>query len=215
MPLYKTLTNRDQSRIYIWNITESEAGLRTGIELSLNSMNRLSKMSSDLHRRGFLSIRHLLRIAGYSDLDLSYDDNGKPHLNDGKYISITHSFEFTAIIVSDIPVGIDIEKQREKIKRIAHKFVGQKEDFVLDAQNSVPLLSVLWCVKESMYKQYGQKGLSFKQHCLVKPFSMKDQSTHAYVNDGAASVAYEVFFEPIENFMMAYVLPTHVINCSK
>ncbi|MBF4984336.1 4-phosphopantetheinyl transferase, partial [Nonlabens mediterrranea] len=110
MPLYKTLTNRENTNVYIWKITESEAWLRTGLELSENSINRLFTMSSELHRRGFLSIRHLLREAGYTDQHLYYSIDGKPHLNDGRNISITHSYEFTAIIISDAPVGIDIEK---------------------------------------------------------------------------------------------------------
>jgi phosphopantetheinyl transferase len=35
-------------------------------------------------------------------------------LKDGKHISITHSYQFSAIIISDQTVGIDIELQREK-----------------------------------------------------------------------------------------------------
>ena len=58
-------------------------------------------MKSDLHQRGFLSVRHLLKEVGYSDADLIYDEFGKPHLKDGKHISITHSFTFSAIIISD------------------------------------------------------------------------------------------------------------------
>jgi phosphopantetheinyl transferase len=49
-----------------------------------------------------------------------YYDEGKPHLKDDKYISISHSHHFSAIIVSK-SVGIDIELQREKIIRIADK----------------------------------------------------------------------------------------------
>jgi hypothetical protein len=38
---------------------------------------------------------------------LSYDELGKPHLKDGKHISITLP-QFSAIIISDQTVGIDI-----------------------------------------------------------------------------------------------------------
>jgi phosphopantetheinyl transferase len=53
-----------------------------------------------------------LQTAGYTDFDLYYDELGKPHLKDDKYISITHSHNFSAIIVSDA-VGIDIELQKD------------------------------------------------------------------------------------------------------
>jgi phosphopantetheinyl transferase len=61
----------------------------------------------------FLSVRKLLQEASYNDFDLSYDELGKPHLKDGKHF-ITHSYQFSAIIISDQTVGIDIELQREK-----------------------------------------------------------------------------------------------------
>ena len=65
-----------------------------------------------------------MQLEGYKDKDLYYDYMGKPHLHDGRHISITHSYEFTGIIIvsSKEKVGIDIEKQRDKIIRIAKKF---------------------------------------------------------------------------------------------
>ena len=63
------------------------------LDLKLNSLERVMGMKSELHQRGFLSVRHLLRDFGYTDQDLFYDGNGKPHLKDGKYISITQISE--------------------------------------------------------------------------------------------------------------------------
>jgi len=208
MPLFHSLNNRENTEVYIWKITETEAFLRTDIELSENSKNRLFTMSSDLHRRGFLSIRHLLKIAGYSDLQLFYTDNGKPHLEDGKHISITHSYEFTAIIISDVPIGIDIEKQRDKIKRIAPKFIGYEEDFISSLENSIKELTVVWGAKESMYKLYGKKGLGFKAHCLVEPFTMNSDLTISRIVYEDDNLKFDVYFQEIENFMLVYVIPS-------
>ncbi|WP_438962672.1 4'-phosphopantetheinyl transferase family protein [Nonlabens sp.] len=207
MPLYKTLTNRNNTSVYIWKITESEAWLRTGLELSENSRNRLFTMSSELHRRGFLSIRHLLRVAGYTDQNLHYSQEGKPHLDDDKYISITHSYEFTAIIISEQPVGIDIEKLRDKIQRIAPKFIGYEEDFVAQAIEKVKSLTVIWGAKESMYKLYSTKGLGFKANCYVEPFDLENEQTVAQLVYGNDDLKFDVFFKQLENFMMAYILP--------
>lgn len=207
MPLYKTLTNRNNTTVYIWYITESEAWLRSGLDLNENSLNRLFTMSSELHRRGFLSIRHLLRQAGLTDQDLYYSDEGKPFLKDGRNISITHSFEFTGIVISDDEVGIDIEKQREKIMRIAPKFIGYEQDFIDSFKTPVKELSVIWCAKESMYKLYGTRGLGFKAHCYVEPFDMEFNQTTSrlvYEND---NLKFDVYFTELENFMMAYTLP--------
>ncbi|HNQ27892.1 MAG TPA: 4-phosphopantetheinyl transferase, partial [Aquaticitalea sp.] len=116
MPLYKTLNPNTFTTVKIWKITETYDELAKPVKLRKVSEERLKGMKSELHQRGFLSVRHLLAEFGYADEDLFYDDNGKPHLKDGKHISITHSFEFSAVIVSNNAVGIDIEKQREKIK---------------------------------------------------------------------------------------------------
>ena len=123
MPLYKTITVTASVKVYIWKVEETEAVLAKGIELTSHCKQRMLGMKSELHRRAFLSIRHLMAEAGYVDHDLYYDAAGKPHLKDGKHISITHSYHFTGIIIGQQEaVGIDIEKQRDKILRIAHKF---------------------------------------------------------------------------------------------
>lgn len=208
MPLFNSLNNRENTSVYIWKITETEAFLRTDIELSQNSINRLFTMSSELHRRGFLSIRHLLKHAGYSDLDLYYTDYGKPYLIDGKHISITHSFEFTAIVISDATVGIDIEKQRDKITRIAPKFIGFEQEFIKTLDNPVKELTVIWGAKESMYKLYGHKGLGFKAHCQVDSFKMHSDQALARIVFKNDNITFDVFFKEIENFMLVYVIPS-------
>lgn len=207
MPVYKTITYNAHTVVHIWKIEESEAWLRTDISLSENSMNRLVTMSSELHRRGFLSIRHLLLAAGYTDHDLFYNEHGKPHLTDGKFISITHSYHFTAIIISDVAVGIDIEMQREKIMRIAPKFIDYEAGYLSQIAEPVKELTVIWGAKESMYKLYGTKGLAFKDHCMVAAFTLESKHTVSriiYQND---NLKFDVFFEELENFMLIYILP--------
>lgn len=207
MPLHKTITSTPDTTVYIWKITESEAWLRTGLSLRDTSVKRLFTMSSELHRRGFLSIRHLLRVASYTDQNLFYNDLGKPHLDDGRYISITHSYEFTAIIISDNPVGIDIEKQRDKIMRIAPKFIGFEELYIKELKAPVKELTVIWGAKESMYKLYGHKGLGFKAHCMVAPFYLHHHKTVARIVFENDNLKFDVFFEELDDFMLVYILP--------
>ena len=92
MPLYKTIIPNSQTTVKIWKITESYEVLMEKVSLKPVALERVLGMKSELHQRGFLSVRHLLQEFGYTDADLFYDENGKPHLKDGKQISITHSF---------------------------------------------------------------------------------------------------------------------------
>ena len=209
MPLYKSFNPNSQTTVKIWKITESYNDLLSPINLRPENMNRVSGMKSELHQRGFLSVRHLLAEFGYTDQDLFYDDNGKPHLKDGKHISITHSFNFSGIVVSDTVVGIDIEKQRNKIGRIAHKFMDYEAQYLNDQnEDYVRKLTVIWCIKESLYKLFATPGLSFLKHTLVIPFMINDEETVAWIDYKNEKHRYNTTFIEFEGFTCAYALPS-------
>ncbi|QIE59541.1 4'-phosphopantetheinyl transferase superfamily protein [Rasiella rasia] len=207
MPLYKTITVCDAAKVLIWKIEESFEALSEGIVLTSHCEQRVQGMKSDLHRRGFMSVRHLLAAAGYTDHDLFYDENGKPHLKDGKHISITHSFIFSAIIVSDYEVGIDIEKQRPKIIKIAHKFTPLEEYRTLANDDAIiRKLTMVWGAKESLYKSFATPGVSFLQNIFVEDFRLENLSTTAQVRYSGVMENYSVWFLEFEEFTCAYAL---------
>jgi len=208
MPLYKTIHPNSQTTVKIWKISESYSDLRQTLPLNAESLDRVSNMKSEIHQCGFLSVRSLLAEFGYTDADLYYDNNGKPHLKDGKYISITHSFIFSAVIVSDVPIGIDIEKQREKISVIADKFIDYEFQYLNKNTNGyVKDLTVIWCAKEALYKLFETPGLSFKQHTLVIPFRLNDAETMAWIDYNDVKHRYRIHFLEFEGFTCAYALP--------
>ncbi|WP_248724847.1 4'-phosphopantetheinyl transferase superfamily protein [Seonamhaeicola sp. ML3] len=207
MPLFKSIFPNKDTCVKIWKISESYAELMEPLALTDSSRERVENMKSELHRRGFLSVRHLLREFGYTDSDLYYDTNGKPHLKDGKNISITHSFNFSAVIVSDNLVGIDIEKQRDKITIIAHKFIDYEDDYLDEKDEEYKRkLTLVWCVKESLYKLFATPGLSFKNHCLTIPFNISDGSTKAWVDYNNRKCRYNIQFLEFEGFSCAYAI---------
>ncbi len=208
MPLYKTITVNEDTKVLIWKIEESLSELSQGICLSEHCQTRIDKMKSVIHQKGFMSIRHLLAEVGYVDADLYYDDSGKPHLHDGKFISITHSNEFTGIIISDKKkVGVDIEKRRDKILRIAHKFTPLEEYHTLANEDAlVRKLTIVWCAKESLYKLYGKKGLLFLHHINVSEFDFDDEKTTAKVRYEGKISEYIVHFMEFEGFTCAFAI---------
>ncbi|AFL80883.1 phosphopantetheinyl transferase [Aequorivita sublithincola DSM 14238] len=207
MPLYKTITVNPNTKVFIWKIEESFEALSDGILLTENCNNRVNNMKSDLHRRGFMSIRHLMALEGFTDLDLYYDENGKPHLTGDKHISITHSFNFAAIIISDAEVGIDIEMQRNKILRIAHKFTPIEEYRTMANDDALMRkLTIVWCAKESLYKSFAEKGVSFLENIYVEDFRLDDSETTAIVTYEEKQQKYNVDFLEFEEFTCAYAL---------
>lgn len=215
MPLYNSftvgspaLTVSSSIKVYIWKIEESENDLARDIELTPHCQNRMLGMKSEMHRRGFLSIRHLMAEAGYVDKDLYYDEVGKPHLKDGKHISITHSNQFTGIIISEKEeVGIDIERQRDKILRIAHKFTPIEEyRTIANTEALVRKLTIVWGCKESLYKIYAQKGLSFLHHIDIKDFSLSNDATKGEVLYKGKSTNFDIRFLEFEGFTCVYAI---------
>lgn len=207
MPLYKSIQVDAATKVLIWKIEESFDTLCENLQLTERCNDRIDHMKSEIHRRGFLSVRQLLKAAGYDACDLYYDENGKPHLKDEKYISISHSFEFAGIIISDKEVGIDIEKQRDKILKIAHKFTILKAYRTLANEDAlIRKLTMVWCAKESLYKIYATPGLSFLQHIDVYDFDMEDLHTKAAIQYHLEESTYHITFSEFEGFTCAYAI---------
>tara|TARA_R110000787_G_scaffold196454_1_gene307781 strand:- start:3791 stop:4417 length:627 start_codon:yes stop_codon:yes gene_type:complete len=206
MPLYKTINVNDFTKVLIWKIEEPISNLLADIQLTKNSQERIDSMRSELHQRGFISIRYLLKEVGYTDADLQYDAFGKPHLKDGNFISITHSFTFTAIIISkkDL-VGIDIEKQRDKIVKIAHKFTPIEEyNTIANHDALVSKLTIVWGAKESLYKIYGKKKLLFLHHIYIEDFSFVNLKTTGQIRYEGTTTNHNIHFLEFEGFTCVY-----------
>ena len=208
MPLYKSLDLNSQTIVKIWKISESKDFFFEQMVLKPESLERVNGMKSELHQRGFLSVRMLLAEFGYTDNDLIYDSFGKPHLKNGKHISITHSYTFSAVVISSKQVGVDIEKQRDKITKIATKFIGYETSY-LDTNNPnlIQKLTWVWCVKESLYKLFATPGMVFKTHFLVLPFGTDSNSTTAWIVHDNLRLKYKAIFMEFEGFGCAVVVP--------
>src|SRR5699024_3052300 len=170
-------------------------------------------LKSELHRRQFLSVRHMIEEAGYAYDDLYYSGNGKPHLRDDKYISVSHSFNFTVIIIGNRPVGIDIEKHRKKILRIANKFTPLEEYSNLANDEAViRKLTIVWGAKEAVYKIMDEPGISFLNHIDVEDFDFDDSKTTTTVSYQNKVSNFSTKFIEFEEFTCVYALSSKMTN---
>lgn len=210
MPLYKSIIIDTDTQLLIWKNTESLEELSRQVKLKDVCSLRLDGMKSELHKKGFLGVRMLMQEIGYTDFDLFYDTDGKPHLKDGKHISITHSYAFSAIIISNREIGIDMELQREKIITIANKFIEPEFAYLDPLHLSLYMqkLMVIWGVKEAVYKMMSRSGLSFKQNIYVFPFELEEKTGTASVQFEEINETYPFFFEEVEDFILVYCLGT-------
>jgi 4'-phosphopantetheinyl transferase len=205
MPLYQIINHDQSTKVLLWKITEALVDLFDCANITDSTLFRLGSVKSEQHKKGILAVRLLLQEAGYTDHDLYYDAFGKPHLKDGTHISISHSHDFSALILSNKTTGLDLELRRDKIAVIADKFI--EPNFILDktAPDYVNKLTVNWGVKEAVFKIRNEKGISFKDHIDVALFEMKDCRTTATLHFNNLQRQFEVFFVEIENYTLVYL----------
>ena len=80
MPLHKVVYLSNNTKLYLWKITEDFDTLFSQVKLKDSSLARLEGMKSESHQKGFLAVRMLLQHNNYNDFDLYYDEFGKPQI---------------------------------------------------------------------------------------------------------------------------------------
>ena len=209
MPIHHHIKYSDsQTSIGIWNIEENEAFFSS--KLSLFDDEQLETESLNNRKRlEWFAGRFLLHdMLGANDrIHCRKDIFGKPFLDeDHRHISLSHSRDFAAVIVSEHSVGIDIQYFTEKIGRIAPKFMTDAEFASISQIHRLEQLHVYWGAKESLYKAYGKRGLDFRDHIFLDAFvfSIEGGQTTARVQKGNFVQHFNVSYRLLEHYMLVW-----------
>ena len=177
--------------LLLWKLSETETQLNNLVNLSISSKLRLDLIKSSSQRKQFLGVQNLLSLHNINNEILFYDDNGKPHLLNNKFISISHSFDYCAVIVSNVKVGIDIEKLRPKILNISKKFVSES-DLALIKESSVENITKVWSIKEAVYKAFGHNKIDFKKNIIIKSVNKEFNKATVLIFNNEISENYSI-----------------------
>ncbi len=208
MPLKAFYHFPDYTSWCLWIIDESEEGLKSQLDVQANEphseyheINHPVKRLEWLASR--LAIQHLMGTAGNSYHGIFKDSCGKPHLVDSRgHISLAHCYPYAvAALNTQSPVGIDIERPRPKLVRIAPRFLSQDE---LKAAGTDPVtLCKYWSGKEALYKVYGRKNLIFKQDISLKRMSNSENFQGWICNQTDEPLLYNVEFQILDGHVVA------------
>ena len=201
MPLLKTIALNDYTQLFVWKISETFDELFQSVALKDVSLARVDSMKSESHQRGFLAVRRLLMEAGYSDFDLYYDEFGKPHLENGKHISISHSHDFSVIVLSDVNVGVDLEILKEKTLKLAPRYMDVSHLNNLSKSDELIKATVVWGIKESVFKIKNEIGISFKDNIFEDDFNLEDKKCGVSLQFNDKTERFNIVFEFIENYV--------------
>ena len=89
-------------QIAIWNLNESLTEL-----VKIGARFDSSNFKTEKRKKDFLVSRLLLNELEPNQ-QISYNSNGAPEISNGKHISISHSKNLVAIIISNKKIGLDI-----------------------------------------------------------------------------------------------------------
>lgn len=168
--LLKNEIQLNHTQVGIWQIDEAPDYFISQMNITDSSRLKIDKMN-ERRKSEWLAARYLLQQMLGSQVYCYSDEFGKPLLQDSnRHLSISHSKGLAAVVVSDNPIGVDIQEITPKIQRVAHKFMRTAELKTLSETHSTEHLHIYWGAKEALYKAHGKKGLDFRQHILVEPF---------------------------------------------
>jgi len=201
MPLLKTIALNDYTQLFVWKISETFDELFQSVALKDVSLARVESMKSESHQRGYLAVRRLLMEAGYSDFDLYYDEFGKPHLGNGKHISISHSHDFSVIVLSDVNVGADLEILKEKTLKLAPRYMDVSHLENVSKSDELIKATVVWGIKESVFKIKNEIGISFKDNIFEDDFNLEDKKCGVSLQFNDKTERFDIVFEFIENYV--------------
>ena len=204
MPIIDDLNLSTKTRIVLWEINESVQELKSKAVLSKDSSKLLAQKLTEIHKKQFLAIRNIFRYLKIDDKFLKYDKAGKPVFSENKTLSISHSGNYAAVIISSHSVGIDIEKINSKAMKIKHKFLHIELNYPQELNNQISL--VYWNIKESIYKAVGITGIDFKKNILALPLDINSTKCKSWYVNNDDIYSFETYFRISKNYTLAFVI---------
>ena len=172
------------------------------LDLGIFSNDYPNLAKRDLEKAGskFL-LTELLQTA---DFEISYTPANKPFLKDRtEHISISHSHDKLAIIINkNENTGLDIELIRDKVLKIKHKFLNEKE--LAFAKDDIEKLITIWAAKETLFKVYGLKEVDFIKNLFIEDFD--DSVFFGKIDIGSFKKQYKLVSETVDDYKLVYVL---------
>lgn len=192
MPLFLQKEAPQALSLFVWKATE-ETSFFVDFLLEPEKQEFLL-ISHPNKQKEFAAVRYMAQLICKENFGLAYqgikkDENGKPYFYGISYeISISHCLPYVAIALhASQSVGVDIEKEQEKLLRVAPRVFSEME--INFCKDNLRKTCILWSCKETLYKIYAKKGLIFQTDLLIenfddltKPIQAKIQ-THTYLQN--------------------------------
>ncbi len=163
--------------------------------LTQSDISHIESLRSAKRQAEVASWRSLLRSTFSITSDILYHPSGAPYIFGYEgFISVSHSSEYVAVMISEVPCAVDIESISRNFERVSSRYVSTFEsELIADGAKEKPLLlPILWSAKEVLYKLSPLDGLDLLDDLHI--LSIENCLIHGSVKgvDGVVEMSYSV-----------------------
>ena len=201
MPFLKEIIINKKTKIKLWQVKIGEIDYS---DLNQYDKNFLDLKKDNLSKEQFLAVRKLIEL---EDLDyrIRYNTFGKPLINSNLNISISHSNQIVAIVLSNNKrIGIDVQLKQSKILNIQDKFLNMSEKIKISDNLNLNVLTMIWSSKESIFKAISKKGVSFSENIIIEKVIEKAESGMGYYINGNQKILFNLKFFYLNKYIICY-----------
>ncbi len=205
MPIFFQQQINETTRLGIWKIEETEEFFRANVPQHRDVTHPHKRLQ---HLAGRFLLQYLSPSFPYELIQIA--DTRKPFLpNEEFHFSISHCGDYAAAIVSrNKRVGIDIEIPVEKITTIKHKFLTAKEHEIFNliepGKDRIPLVTLLWSAKESVFKWYGNGGVDFRKEIQLQKLNEENETIDCFFSKNNSELT--IHYRQFDHLVLAWVV---------
>lgn len=204
MPLIFT-QQLEQGSLGLWKIEEELHTLENGITYRASSSHLEKRIQQTAARQ---VLNHLHPDFPFGDvIALPGMKPGLP--GNSPDFSISHTSGFAAAVIgkTSIRVGVDIELISSKALRVSSKFMSDLEFIMMretESMSQESFATLLWSIKESVYKWWGRGGVDFASMIKVTELNLENMGM-ARVQFLPAGLDLEVDFQLHGNLWITHL----------
>lgn len=174
--------------------------------LTEEDAEHLATLVSPARRAQWSTCRVILRSVLGSEAKLRYATSGALILvqpvGEIKYVSLSHSEQWVAVMFSSKRCGVDIEALGRNFSRVASRYISHDERAQFESKVGGEFEAIMWSAEEAIYKYGSNPGLDFIQDMVITSFDTENQTISAELY---GLTAPDVHYITIEDHILCYL----------
>ena len=100
-----------------------------------------------------------------------------------------------------------MEILKEKTLKIAPRFLDINHLKHLSQEENIKKATVIWGIKESIFKAKNEKGISFQEHIFEEDFNLEDAKCSAELRLNNQIETFKIQFYNVEEYIFVCAIP--------